>query len=224
MARLRTAAAARDAYAACVLLRDWEVLNVTRRWESTVPALEQQKLADRMLAEEGALRINCGCRENLRDEAGRLWLKDQAYTGFGAYGGEFTVFVDRGPVPITGTETPLPYRTEAGGARGPVLYHLPVPAGDYTVRLHFAETWDTLPGREMDAVVGGVVRHVVPWDAGVRYAASVVTWNGVRPAEDGMIHVTVTHGAAIINGIELIKVNAARLKTAHEKVCAALGR
>lgn len=204
--RLRAAKRAKDAYTACVLLRDWEVLNVTRRWAASSPALEQQARAEKMLAEEGAVRINCGCREDLRDEAGRLWLRDQAYTGFGAYGGEFTVFVDRGPIPITGTATPLPYRTEAGGERGgPIAYHVPVPDGAYTVRLHFAETWDKLPGREMDVCVGGAVRHVVPWDAGGRYAASVVAWPGVRPAEDGMIHLAVIKGAAILNGIEILR-------------------
>lgn len=49
------------------------------------------------------------------------------------------------------------------------------------------------------------VRHVVPWDAGGRYAASVVAWPGVRPAEDGMIHLAVIKGAAILNGIEILR-------------------
>ena len=199
--RLRLAATGRDAYSACMAMRDWEVAVVLRRAKASSSMLERQRRLEGMLAGEGAARIDCGSAADVMDERGRLWLADQAYTGFGAYGHIFANIVDRGTIPISNTDIPSIYRTEAG-CTGRLFYRIPVPAGRYRVSLHFAETWDTAPGRVMDVTVGGVTREVAPWDAGGRCAASVCTWEDVQPV-DGAIDVSIVRGSPILNGIEI---------------------
>lgn len=190
-----------DLYRAEVLMSGWEVCSVRDRARRSTAALANQRLLERTLADTGVARINCGCLTNVVDEAGRIWLGDQVYTGFGAYGCEFVNMVDRGPIAIANTATPTPYRTEAGGQS--VYYHIPVPDGSYKAVLHFAETWDKLPGRIMDVTVGGVTKKVIPWDAGGRYAASSVTWEGVKPSAGGTLDIHIVRGPAIVNGIEI---------------------
>ena len=84
-----------------------------------------------------AIRINAGGGE-VTDAAGNVWAADQAYTegGWGYVGGDL---VDRGGINIDGAETADLYRTERYSLDG---YKVTVPNGTYTVRLHFAETYD----------------------------------------------------------------------------------
>ncbi len=200
--RLRRAVAAHDAYSACLAMRDWEVAAIRRRAAASAAMLERQRRFEEMLARDGAARIDCGSEKDVADELGRVWLADQTYTGFGAYGHIFANIVDRGPIPISNTGIPSIYRTEAG-CPGRLFYRIPVPDGRYRAVLHFAETWDTLPGRVMDVTVGGDTRLIAPWDAGGRYAASSHVWEGVMPV-DGAIDVSIVRGPPILNGIEII--------------------
>ena len=190
-----------DDYAAAHQMRDWEVLSVAKRFFDSAPYLKNQTRLLEMLEKEDCVRVDCGNLEDFTDEKGRLWLRDQPYTGFGAYGNEFGIHVDRGPIPIKNTDMPGIYRTEAGSAKS-LYYHLPLPSGSYRVVLHFAETWDEVPGRAIKTTVGGVTKVVKPWDiGGGRCAAAVVEWKGVRPVA-GVITVKMVDGSPIVNGIE----------------------
>ena len=198
---LDAALKAGDDYAAAKLMRDWEVFSVAKRFFDSAPYLKNQNRLVEMLEKEECVRIDCGNLEDFTDEKGCLWLRDQPYTGFGAYGNEFGVHVDRGPIPISNTDMPGIYRTEAGSAKS-LYYHLPLPDGAYRVVLHFAETWDQVPGRAIKVTVGGVTKVVKPWDVGGgRCAAAVVEWKGVRPVA-GVLTVKLVDGSPIINGLE----------------------
>lgn len=201
---LADALASGDDYAVVRQMRDWEVQSVAKRFFDSAPCLRNQTRLEQMLAREGCVRIDCGNLQDFTDEKGRLWLCDQPYTGFGAYGNEFGIHVDRGAIPISNTDIPGIYRTESGSAKS-LYYHLPLPDGAYRVSLHFAETWDTVPGRAIQATVGGVTKVVKPWDiGGGRCAAAVVTWPDVRPVH-GVVTVKLIDGSPIVNGIEVCR-------------------
>jgi hypothetical protein len=79
----------------------------------------------------GALRIDVGASTPFTDAAGQVWQVDTGFTGGGAF--------DRGNVAIAGTDNDRLYQTERFGMTG---YALPLAKGAYTVKLHFAETYD----------------------------------------------------------------------------------
>ena len=83
--------------------------------------------------------VNCGADEIYVDQSGKTWLADQEKTDevdWGYIGGEAVL---REEVEIPGTQAPLVYLNEAYSMAG---YVFNLPAGKYTVRLHFAETYD----------------------------------------------------------------------------------
>ncbi len=85
------------------------------------------------------LRINCGATEPYTDKAGNAWLADQSIDTDKKWGAIDGLTVDRGDLGITVTDTPKIYETERYSMEG---YKFTVPNGKYTVRLHFAETYD----------------------------------------------------------------------------------
>lgn len=199
--RLAAARTAGDDYAMARLLRDVEILAPLLRYKASDAANANQKRLAAALAKDGVVRIDCGSQKDTVDEQGRLWFADQAYTGFGAYGCTNGRFVDRGAVRIAGTPIESVYRTECG-AGGGLGYVIPVPDGTYEVTLHFAETWDKLPGRKMEAELCGARRPVDVWGkAGGRMAAMQETWKGVRP-QNKAIRLSF-FGNSIVNGIEV---------------------
>ncbi len=103
------------------------------------------------------LRVDAGATTQYTDKGGNSWQADKSYSkgnGFGFVGGDT---VDRGAdVKIEGTEDPRIYQTEHYAMDSFVAE---VPNGKYTVRLHFAETYDdiTFDGpRVFDVKVQGV--------------------------------------------------------------------
>lgn len=89
------------------------------------------------------LRVNCAGSEPYTDKAGNSWLVDQymeSDTKWGAVGG---MTVDRGDLGMTGTNSPKVYETERYSMDA---YKFSIPNGSYTVRLHFAETYDGITG------------------------------------------------------------------------------
>jgi hypothetical protein len=93
------------------------------------------------------IRINAGCPTPYTDPAGVTWSPDLGQES-GFIGGRT---VDRGPIPIANTKSPDLYRTEHFLIE---RIDLPVPDGRYTVRLHFAETYDriTAPGQRIFSI------------------------------------------------------------------------
>jgi len=89
------------------------------------------------------LRVNCAATEPYTDKAGNLWLLDEDMEEGKAWGVVDGMTVDRGVLGITGTDAPRIYETERYSMSA---YKFKVPNGKYTVRLHFAETYDGITG------------------------------------------------------------------------------
>ncbi len=82
-----------------------------------------------------AIRIRAGTTAKHTDENGVVWLAD---TGFD--GGDT---VDRTGIIVANTKTPSLYSAERYSMNG---FTYPVANGKYTVKLHFAETYDGIGG------------------------------------------------------------------------------
>ena len=78
-----------------------------------------------------AIRIRMGTSSNATDEAGVVWLAD---TGFAD--GET---IDRTGIKVANTTTPSIYSAERYGMSA---FSYALPNGKYTVKLHFAETYE----------------------------------------------------------------------------------
>ncbi len=89
------------------------------------------------------LRVNCAATESYTDKAGNIWLVDQVMGEGKTWGFVDGMTVDRGDLGITGTDAPKIYETERYSMSA---YKFKVPNGKYTVRLHFAETYDGITG------------------------------------------------------------------------------
>jgi endoglucanase len=89
------------------------------------------------------LRVNCAATEPYTDKAGNMWLVDQVMEEGKDWGFVDGMTVDRGDLGITGTDAPKIYETERYSM---TAYKFKVPNGKYTVRLHFAETYDGITG------------------------------------------------------------------------------
>ncbi len=80
------------------------------------------------------IRIKAGATTPFTDVDGNVWLPDQGFAD-----GQ-TEHRDEN-LPIANTKNPALYRTERYGM---TAYSLPLANGKYTVKLHFAETYDAL--------------------------------------------------------------------------------
>ena len=89
------------------------------------------------------LRVNCAATEPYTDKAGNLWLVDQVMEEGKAWGYVDGMTIDRGDLGIAGTDAPKIYETERYSMSA---YKFKVLNGKYTVRLHFAETYDGITG------------------------------------------------------------------------------
>jgi endoglucanase len=78
-----------------------------------------------------AIRIRAGTTAKHTDESGVVWLADQGFAD-----GET---IDRTGIKVANTATPSIYGAERYGMS---RFALPVPNGKYTVKLHFAETYE----------------------------------------------------------------------------------
>ncbi len=85
------------------------------------------------------LLINCAAEADYTDKEGRIWKKDQEFqTNQWGYVGGSSVIRDTA-ISISNTEDDNIYLNERYGLRA---YRIPLENGVYTVKLHFAETWD----------------------------------------------------------------------------------
>jgi hypothetical protein len=127
--------------------------------------------------------------------------------GYGFIGGATTV---RGSyLDFRGTLNPGPYRSERFGLKG---YEFDVPNGTYTVRLHFADGFESIyrPGcRVFDVAVQGrtVLEKCDPFVAGGGLAhASAFEVSGVR-VENGVLHLGFSseNTSTLLNGLEVFE-------------------
>jgi hypothetical protein len=154
------------------------------------------------------LRINCGATESYTDKAGNTWLADQSMDTGKEWGAIDGLTIDRGDISITGTDAPKIYQTERYSMEG---YKFTVPNGKYTVRLHFAETYDgiTAEGQRIFSVsINGqsVLNDFDPFKEAGGYQKPVVkTIEDVTVTNDQLaIGFTVNIQNPEINGIEIL--------------------
>jgi endoglucanase len=97
------------------------------------------------------MRVNCGAIDPYTDKAGNEWLPDQYMDETEKWGAVYGMTVDRSDLGITGTDAPRIYESECYSMDA---YEFVVPNGKYTVRLHFAETYEgiTDPGMRVFSV------------------------------------------------------------------------
>ena len=145
-----------------------------------------------------AIRMNAGASVPYTDPAGHLWLPDQGFVGGKT--------VDRGNINVAGTQNPVIYRTEHYGMSS---FSQPVPNGAYTVKLHFAETYEkvTQKGQRVFSVkLGGT--ELKDLDVVARAGATKTAWVQTFPVTvtDGKFDITFTPGLQKpeINGIEIL--------------------
>ena len=101
------------------------------------------KMTQETKSHEFVLRVNCGAYEPYTDNAGNVWLPDQYLEEGKEWGVIDGMTVDRGDLGITGTDCPKIYETERYSMSA---YKFILPNGKYTVRLHFAETFEGIIG------------------------------------------------------------------------------
>jgi len=97
----------------------------------------------RAKAAKVAIRVNCGASEPYTDKADNVWLADQLAEPDAEWGAVGGMTVDRGDLGMAGADAPKVYETERYSMEA---YKFTVPNGTYTVRLHFAETYDGITG------------------------------------------------------------------------------
>jgi len=85
------------------------------------------------------LHVNCGAIEPYTDKAANVWLPDQDMEEGLKWGAVYGMTLDHGDLGITGTDAPKIYEAERYSMDA---YEFIVPNGKYTVRLHFAETYE----------------------------------------------------------------------------------
>jgi endo-1,4-beta-xylanase len=106
-------------------------------------------------AKKFVLRVDCGASDPFTDKQGNVWAADQEFEAGKTWGAVYGTTLDRPDVGITGTEIPRIYETERYSVES---YKFTVPNGKYTVRLHFAETFDGITepeGRVFSVSVSG---------------------------------------------------------------------
>lgn len=154
------------------------------------------------------LRINCGATEPYTDKAGNAWLADQVMETDRKWGAVDGLTVDRGDLGITGTDAPKIYETERYSMEG---YKFTVPDGKYTVRLHFAETYDgiTAEGERVFSVnINGqtALKDFDPFKEAGGYQKPVVKTIRDVDVTNGQLDIGFTMNIQNpeINGIEII--------------------
>jgi enterochelin esterase-like enzyme len=89
------------------------------------------------------LRVDCGAFAPYKDKQGNIWAADQELGAGQTWGADDGMTLDREGVGITGTDLVRIYETERYSMGS---YKFTVPNGKYTVRLHFAETFEGIEG------------------------------------------------------------------------------
>ncbi len=150
--------------------------------------------------EKKIIRIKAGSEKPIKDKEGNEWQKD---TGFADGNVE-----DRAGIKIENTRIPEVYTSERWGM---TAYALPVPNGTYTVKLHFAETYDGISAADMRVfdvnVEGTDIKNLdVFKEAGGGLKALVKTVK--VEVKDGKLNIKFTphddKNNPEINGIEII--------------------
>ncbi|MDP6634998.1 MAG: right-handed parallel beta-helix repeat-containing protein [Phycisphaerae bacterium] len=142
------------------------------------------------------------------------WLHDRYYTGSSTYG-TLNQTIDLAGVADPPPEALYQSYRYINGVGAKLVYELPVPDGDYTLRLHFAEpsSWIGVGTRRFDINLQGV-QVVDDFDimaeAGARYKAHTRSFAVTAALGTGILLelINETTNGAVISGIELTALNA----------------
>ena len=168
----------------------------------TAPAVAPATTAEAVPASvPKAIRIDAGSDTNYVDSEGNVWLADQGFAD-----GEVITRDD--DMPIANTKDPALYRTEHYDMTS---FSQNVPNGKYTVKLHFAETYEgvTGPGERVFSFNVGGQNEFKDFDVWVKAGgpqhAYDVTVDNVE-VTDGKLAITFTANVQSpeIDGIEII--------------------
>lgn len=145
-----------------------------------------------------AIRIRAGKDEPVTDAEGNVWMADQGFEG-----GQT---IERPDIQIANTTSPDLYRAERYSMDS---FTWPVPNGSYTVKLHFAETYEGITGpgeRVFSFSVQG--REFKDFDVWVKAGGFLKAYVEAVPVEvtDGRIRIMFTPNVQNpqINAIEII--------------------
>jgi len=153
------------------------------------------------------IHILAGSTRKYVDHSGKLWSPDAYFAGGNA--------VQSTVQHISRTQDPILYRSSR---QGDFTYNIPLKAGIYELRLHFAET---LYGPENSGGGGEGSRTMtvaangfpllqdfdVLADAGGERTAEVKVFHDVSPASDGQLHLSFSSaksGSAMVSAIEIL--------------------
>jgi len=150
---------------------------------------------------DNAIRIRAGTTSATKDEAGVTWLADQGFEGGDT--------VDRAGIKVDNTQTPSIYSAERYAMSG---FSYSVPNGKYTVKLHFAETYEGITSageRVFSFKVGD--REFKDFDVTAKAGGVLRAYVESVPVDvtNGKIHVTFDSKIENpqINAIEIIPAN-----------------
>jgi hypothetical protein len=144
------------------------------------------------------IRIKTGVAAALKDSSGNEWLADQGFAD-----GET---IERPELKIEGTKDPAIYQAERYSM---TKFTQPLPNGKYTVKLHFAETFEgiTAAGERVFSfnVEGKEFKDFDPFAKAGGFAKAYVETVPVEIA-DGKLDITFTPNVENpeINGIEIL--------------------
>ena len=179
---------------------------VVEKTEQAPAKVEETKPA---AGEKVVIRVDCGNYDgSYTDKAGNVWQADQDFSAEKKWGADGGSVISRPGLNIPNTDCPTIYESERYSMDD---YKFIVPAGKYTVKLHFAETYEGISGvgeRVFSVSINGkeVLKDVDPYkDAGDFNKPYVKTFNGVEP-KDGQIVIGFTYGVENpqICGIEIL--------------------
>lgn len=151
---------------------------------------------------DATVRIGCGLTRPYQDTGGRIWAADAFFKGGSTF--------HRNLPQVDGSLDPTVYQS---GREGDFTYDIPVPTAAYELHLQFAESLVHGEGfRAMNIAING--RRVellldVTSDSGGFGIATGKVYTGIRPAEDGMIHLRFSGVtlSAFVNAIEIFPAN-----------------
>ena len=141
-------------------------------------------------AKKFVLRVDCGSYEPFTDKQGNVWAADQDLDATKDWGADYGSTSDRLGTGVTGTDIAAIYETERYSMDS---YKFKVPNGKYTVRLHFAETYEGIYGageRVFSVSLQGkeVLKDLDPFkDAGGALKPLVKEFKGVSVDNDQLV-------------------------------------
>jgi hypothetical protein len=165
---------------------------------ASAPATLTEALTNPNVFPPPPVRIKAGPGAAFKDADGNQWIPDRGFVGAES--------IERPDIQIAKTRTPQIYRSEDYSMSG---FSYPVPNGKYTVKLHFAETYEGIGGpgdRVFSFTVGG--KEFKDFDVWVKAGGSLTAYIETVPVTvtAGKVEITFTPNIQNpqINGIEIL--------------------